>query len=257
MAQTDTPLVESKLRLFISYRRQDLASEALRLRCTLLRDPRVGEVFLDVDEIREGEAWLRRIMAALARSHCILCLIGPGFRPERLEDRKDFVRFELLHRRLPLLPLLFEASMPDARSLPHRLRARLATVNAVTIYDWEETERLLEALARVLEEHQRRQRPRERALMGVIAASLAVVVFRVFQRFLGEPVAIWACLVASLVTIVIALHVALQGVRRGYLADGLAGGLAGVLVLLSFSGNGLLAAVMFLPVAIWIARLRS
>ncbi len=116
-------------RVFISYRREDTASEAGRLydRFGLLLGKK--NVFLDVGAIDAGEKFEEKIRAEIARADAILVLIGKrwmltasGEDKPRLWNEHDHVRAEIrtaLQGKALTLPVLVDgAPMPDAALLP-------------------------------------------------------------------------------------------------------------------------------------------
>ncbi len=134
----------------MSYRRDDSAAWAGRLRDSLAT--RVGErsIFHDVSAVRAGEDFTAAIDRALSTSDVALIVIGPGWLTAadakgvlRLTQPNDYVRAELasaLARDLRVVPVLVGgASMPAAADLPSELAA-LALRQGVTLHDqtWHE-----------------------------------------------------------------------------------------------------------------------
>lgn len=125
-------------RVFISYRRDDSAATAGRLR-DRLRDALGAErVFFDAGSIEAGADFVASIGAAIRRSDAMIVVIGAGWAdPEtggrRLREPGDFVRTEArlaLERPIRVLPVLVDgAAMPPAAALPEDL-APLARLNA-------------------------------------------------------------------------------------------------------------------------------
>ena len=113
------------MRIFLSYRREDSAPRAGRLRDALAA--RFGEdsIFQDVVAVRPGERFDDAIDSALDGCDATLVVIGPGWLSAadseghaRLADPHDYVRREVtvaLSRPTPTIPVLVAgAVMPDA-----------------------------------------------------------------------------------------------------------------------------------------------
>jgi pterin-4a-carbinolamine dehydratase len=92
-----------------------------------------GRVFMDVESVRIGEQWPKRIDRSLAEASVLIALIGPQwvkmFDPTSgqrlLDDPEDWVRREIEHaiaHKLPMIPLLVQgAVLPDVRLIPPSL----------------------------------------------------------------------------------------------------------------------------------------
>jgi hypothetical protein len=147
-------------RIFISYRRDDAASDAGRLADHLGRRFGRDRVFIDVDSIEPGADFIQALHRSLADTAAVLIVIGPRWTTvtgadgtKRLDNPQDFVRLEVeaaLGRTIPVVPVLVQgATMPRAEDLPAP-RAALATRQAVTL-DYAEfhddAERLCDRLA--------------------------------------------------------------------------------------------------------------
>lgn len=136
---------------FISYRRDDAAGYAGRLRESLERRLGPDGIFRDVDALKPGQDFVDAIDARLAACQVMLVVIGrewldarlpDGLR--RLDDPMDFVRIEvaagLARRQVLVVPVLVEgATMPASRVLPEDIRA-LARRHALSLRDetWDE-----------------------------------------------------------------------------------------------------------------------
>jgi hypothetical protein len=174
------------MRIFLSYRREDAAAWAGRLRDSLTARFGRGSVFQDVEAVSPGEDFHDAIDAALARSDVALAVIGPSWLTVRntdgqlrLLDPDDYVRRELVAtvtRGTRLIPVLVGgAAMPPAARLPSELQA-LGTRQAITLRDetWQDdVERLVKALGG--------KPPRRRA----IVAATAIVVVAVISLLAG------------------------------------------------------------------------
>jgi TIR domain-containing protein len=147
-------------RIFISYRRDDAASDAGRLADHLSRRFGKDRIFLDVDTIQPGADFVQVLHTSLEQTAAVLVVIGPrwlsGAAPggaRRLDTPGDFVRLEVeaaLGRTVPVVPVLVQgARMPRVEDLPPSLAA-LVTRQAVTLdYDefHDDAERLCDRLA--------------------------------------------------------------------------------------------------------------
>jgi hypothetical protein len=131
-------------RVFISYRRDDVAGYAGRLEEALERRLGRGSVFRDVLDIKPGEDFVQAIRARLQGAKTVLVLIGPRWAgsdaagQRRIDDEQDFVRLEVavaLESGAQVVPVLLPgADMPPETSLPPPLQA-LARRNAMSLGD--------------------------------------------------------------------------------------------------------------------------
>jgi hypothetical protein len=127
--------------IFISYRREDAAGHAGRL-CDRLNAGLGGDrVFMDVEDIRPGQDFVRAIDDTVAACDHLLVLIGPRWLEtlaRRPDAERDYVRHEVsagLRAGITVIPVLVAgARMPDATQLPEDLQP-LARRNAVEIRD--------------------------------------------------------------------------------------------------------------------------
>src|SRR5262245_8746840 len=99
---------------FISYRRTD--QEARYLSHMIFRELRYRygdqSVFLDVDARSPGLSFPMKVESALNRTDAVLVIIGPTWLQsinERIDDSRDWVRFEVAHSLkrsyLPVVPI--------------------------------------------------------------------------------------------------------------------------------------------------------
>ena len=147
-------------RVFLSYRRDDVAGYAGRLEDALEQRLGQGTAFRDLDDIAPGADFVSEIRAQLAQARAVVVLIGPRWAGDgagadggrRIDDPADFVHIEVqeaLASGVPVVPVLLPgASMPSAGSLPGPL-AGLARRNAMTLSDvhWDaDVDRLVAAL---------------------------------------------------------------------------------------------------------------
>jgi TIR domain len=130
-------------KVFISYRRDDSAGYAGRVRDRLERELGRNLLFMDVDGIPLGTNFSKVLHEEVAKCGVLLAMIGPNWpdaRDEhgnrRLDDPNDFVRIEIaaaLQRNIPVIPILLEgARIPKATQLPEDLK-ELALRNAMEI----------------------------------------------------------------------------------------------------------------------------
>jgi pterin-4a-carbinolamine dehydratase len=119
--------------IFINYRRADSSPIARGLRDNLI-DAFGHAVFMDVDEIRVGDAWPQALAEALDAAAVLLVVIGPtwlraadAYGRRRLDLPDDWVRAEIersLGKGVPVLPILVgRATMPPAEALPPAIAA--------------------------------------------------------------------------------------------------------------------------------------
>jgi hypothetical protein len=131
-------------RVFISYRRDDVAGYAGRLEEALERRLGHGSVFRDVLDIAPGEDFVQAIRTRLQGAKTVLVLIGPRWAgadaggARRIDDAQDFVRLEVavaLDSGAQVVPVLLPgAEMPAEASLPPPLQP-LARRNALSLGD--------------------------------------------------------------------------------------------------------------------------
>ncbi len=130
-------------RIFVSYRRQDSAPYAGRLRDRLAEHFGAESLFMDVDDLQAGVDFHEAIRAAVAASEVLLAVIGPGWSTatgrhglRRLDDPADLVRVEVetaLAQGIRVIPVLTEgASMPGHEELPEEL-AGLPGLHALSL----------------------------------------------------------------------------------------------------------------------------
>jgi tetratricopeptide (TPR) repeat protein len=129
--------------IFVNYRRDDSAANALAIASYLEREFGSSRVFIDVDRLRAGQNFPEELERRLSECKAMVCLIGPGWgdaRNEeggrRLDDTEDWVRLEIeraLTRGLVVIPVLVGgACMPKVADLPAALKP-LVERQAVTI----------------------------------------------------------------------------------------------------------------------------
>lgn len=130
------------VKIFVSYRRKDVAGDVDRLVGDLNARYGQSSVFLDADSIRAGRPFAEVIAEWIAESDVVLVVIGDRWLEQsvkgglRIEEAPDHVRREIemaLKGRAPVIPVLVEdAPMPEPRGLPRSI-AKLSGLQAVQI----------------------------------------------------------------------------------------------------------------------------
>lgn len=119
--------------IFISYRRDDAAAEASRLRDALVSVFGAPQVFMDVIDIQPGRDFREIIKEYVEVSDALLVIIGRNWLKatdssgkRRVDNPEDFVRHEVggaLKRKVPVLPILVQnAAIPPVDELPDDLK---------------------------------------------------------------------------------------------------------------------------------------
>jgi len=134
----------ARMRVFVTYRREDSAAHAGRLHDALVTEFGDDDVFQDVTAIAPGEDFEVAIDTALNQANAVLVVIGPDWTASgpdgssRLDDENDYVRLEItkaLTREIRTIPILIRgAIMPDPTELPQEL-AQLTRRQAVQLRD--------------------------------------------------------------------------------------------------------------------------
>ncbi len=120
-------------KLFVNYRRDDSASQALKVAQYLEREFGASNVFLDIDRLRAGEKFPNVLEERLAVCKIMLVVIGPTWLSSsneagnrRIDDPEDWVRLEItraLARGIAIIPVLVGgASLPRKSDLPDDLK---------------------------------------------------------------------------------------------------------------------------------------
>jgi len=154
-------------RIFINYRRQDTAWQAVALYHRLAERFGEDQIFKDVDNIGLGEDFVQKITTEVESCDILLALIGKSWldldagEGRRIDDPNDFVRIEIeaaLKREVLLIPILVDgATMPPAASVPSSI-ALIARRQALELNPNRfsgDTDELLEVLERTLAELER------------------------------------------------------------------------------------------------------
>jgi hypothetical protein len=120
-------------KIFVSYRRDDSASSAARIRDRLARVFGEANVFMDVDQILPGQRFEEELDKAVTQCDVLLAVIGPRWLEllsarQYTEDR-DFVCEEIstaLTYGIVVIPVLVEkAALPTKNKLPEDIRGLL------------------------------------------------------------------------------------------------------------------------------------
>lgn len=121
-------------KIFICYRRDDTAPEAISIGQFLERELGRGSVFMDID-IHAGANFPVVLDQRLAQCKVLLALIGSDWLDEkngagrRLDDPEDWVRLEIsraLARQIPVIPVCINRDeLPHKAALPEDLQGLL------------------------------------------------------------------------------------------------------------------------------------
>src|SRR6202167_3342942 len=117
---------------FISYRRDDSAGHAGRVRDRLELEFGRDLLFMDVDAVPLGINFIKILREGVAKCDALLAVIGPSWLDlrdkegnRRIDDPHDYVRIEIaaaLQRDIPVIPVLLDgAEMPRADQLPKEI----------------------------------------------------------------------------------------------------------------------------------------
>lgn len=130
-------------RIFISYRRVDSEGYVGRLYDALQRYFKPEDVFMDIDNIRPGQDFMKVVENAVNQCDVVLVIIGPQWLTvtdedgqRRLDDENDFVYLEVATAlncdKLVIPVLVQQAKMPRTAELPKGLAA-LSRRNAIEL----------------------------------------------------------------------------------------------------------------------------
>jgi hypothetical protein len=120
-------------KVFISYRRDDIAGVAGRVSDRLAQEFGTNSLFMDVDSIPLGVNFVKALDDEVAKCDVLLAIIGRGWLDardkdgqRRLDNQHDYVRIEVaaaLKRDIPVIPILIDgAQVPNADQLPDNLK---------------------------------------------------------------------------------------------------------------------------------------
>jgi hypothetical protein len=128
--------------IFISYRRDDSAAEALAIASALRSAHGAEGIFLDSASIEPGTSWPAELEKALRGARTVLVVIGPDWQGKkesgqrRIDETNDWVRNEvsiaLAEEKLVIPLLVKDASLPVATDLPDDLNS-LSTRQAIPL----------------------------------------------------------------------------------------------------------------------------
>jgi formylglycine-generating enzyme required for sulfatase activity len=115
-------------KIFITYRGDDSAAEALNIAQYLENTFGKSNIFIDIDRLRAGQKFAT-VLEELGQCKVMLAIIGPKWLDvrdkkgsRRLDDPEDWVRLEIersLARNIPVIPVLVAgATLPSKRDLP-------------------------------------------------------------------------------------------------------------------------------------------
>jgi pterin-4a-carbinolamine dehydratase len=120
--------------VFISYRRQDTAAEAGRIKLSICEKLKTTVPFMDCSSIQPGAVWPSEIQAALRDSAVVVVVVGPDWLrtsdewgKRRIDQENDWVRQEvsvaLSTKGKIVIPVLVrDAVLPPSDALPESLR---------------------------------------------------------------------------------------------------------------------------------------
>ena len=161
-------------KIFISYRRDDSSASAGRLYDRLITHFPSNQIFMDVDNLDPGVDFVKTIEESVGSCDVLIAVIGRRWLissdeegRRRLDNSEDFVRIEIataLKRGIRVIPVLVEGvSMPRSGDLPDDLKSLLRR-HALEVSHTRfraDSERLIGAVERALEQAKAEQRQRE------------------------------------------------------------------------------------------------
>lgn len=115
-------------KIFISYRREDAADAAGRIRDWLVQTRRIAreDIFMDVTAILPGAEFMKVIEDTISQCRAMIVLISPSWLAHINFPDASYVRVEVetaLDKGVSVIPVLVGgAKMPDAEQLPEKLR---------------------------------------------------------------------------------------------------------------------------------------
>jgi hypothetical protein len=117
-------------KIFVSYRREDAAAEAARIRDRLTTVFGADNVFMDIDTLKPGQRFDQELEKALSTCDAFLAVIGPRWYDIAYARAQagghDYVREEIataLARNITVVPILIDrAVLPHPETLPNDLR---------------------------------------------------------------------------------------------------------------------------------------
>jgi TIR domain len=117
-------------KIFVSYRREDAAAEAARIRDRLTTVFGFDNVFMDIDALKPGQRFDEELAKALSTCDAFLAVIGPRWYDIAYARTQagghDYVREEIataLARNITVIPILIDRTiLPRPETLPDDLR---------------------------------------------------------------------------------------------------------------------------------------
>lgn len=117
---------------FISYRRDDEGPAARFIKGELERLFGADQIFMDLDNIRIADNWMKVIDRNLERATILIVIIGKSwlkiqdeyFR-RRIDNEHDWVRREIefsIKRKIPIISFLIGCNLPSEEALPGHLK---------------------------------------------------------------------------------------------------------------------------------------
>jgi hypothetical protein len=182
---------------FISYRREDAADIAGRMRDWLVQVGRVPQanVFMDVTAILPGQDFMQVIDQAIAQCSAMILVISPSWLAQVTSSPNAYVRLEAeaaLRHKLLVIPILAGgARMPATEALPESLRP-LKALNARAVRP-EDFDYDMQAVGRSLGVKPARRRSAwlvAVSAVALVAVGLGLLIqFSPLQSFLNPPTA--------------------------------------------------------------------
>ena len=132
---------DAKVKIAISYRRNDSEAMAGRIRDRLVKHFGESSIFMDIDSIPPGVDFRDHLKKEIRSTDILLAVIGPNWIGRnndsvRISNPADPVRMEVevaLQGNVPIIPVLvFEAKMPSVQDLPSELEC-LMFKNAIEV----------------------------------------------------------------------------------------------------------------------------
>jgi hypothetical protein len=113
------------MQIFVSYRRQDSGYLAAALHSSLAARGATIDVFVDTRSLSLGIDFMDEVRERIARADAVVVLIGPLWRPDRLQVAGDFVHDELMAAQqhgVRVVPALHTGALPPLKGdVPERL----------------------------------------------------------------------------------------------------------------------------------------
>lgn len=156
--------VNTKKKIFISYRVRDTQAAAGRLADALKLHFDEDQIFMDIDRIEAGLEFSAVITKYLGSSDVMLAIIGPdwmGYNSEtktyRIHEKNDWVKTEIataVRRKIRVIPVLLEGGqLPNEDLLPEELKSLLSRQSyEISNKRWKyDSDQLIELLKKLIE----------------------------------------------------------------------------------------------------------